>query len=462
MTARAGRTLHCALIFTLVVATLASPVAAQEVGIPGAPPIDVPTPPSDPGADPGPEPEPDPEPPDAPDTPTEGDEEDEAGNETDSLENETALEEAESPLSGVPLLPSPESNETALGWALVEGALVGFVEDLGDGVAGLIDTFNRSLLTLPAPGEPGDGGSWEPPSDPFWEASFTVYWSLVVLILPLVWIVGWLNVGLPRGRSRRERFRTLLIALVGLLAGWVILAAWFHLWNTAALNFAPSGDELLATPGDVTKFGVGVVVGVALLATKATVVLIGLAVHLAFVMLTYVLVALWPLFVGLYALDLWPVSPLGTAGIAATLILAPIQFIKALVLRLVYEFPLEVTEPETAATFLLIVVGVLLAFVLIPYYGLKYLTPQAIVASGGQLSTADAAERMHRYRDRVPSGEQIRSRMGRDEWSEPDSSLSQRRETRSRRDDLPDWGDNGGWFSGRDTRSRTNTRSGDD
>lgn len=295
------------------------------------------------------------------------------------------------------------------GWDLLEDALAGAVESLATGVASLVDTFHYHLLTLPAAGNPADPSTWVPPSDPYWQAALLIYGLLSAFLLPLVWAVGWFNVGYPRGVRRRERLKSLALAFVLIVAGWTLLQAWFHLWNVAALAFAPSGESFMATPGNAAKLGVGVVLGLVLLATKAVVILVGLGIHLLFVFLTFVFVALWPLSVALYASDVFAVETMGTAGIAGTLLLGPLQFVKALVLRLIFEFPLDAGAPETATTFLLVVIGVFLAFVGIPYFGLKRLLPRSIVAAGrraGRTSTDRVG-----LRDRAPSGAALRRRV---------------------------------------------------
>lgn len=304
------------------------------------------------------------------------------------------------------VLPGFEIN----GWDLLVQAMAGFVDSLAAGTAALVDQLEVNFLTLPAAGEPANPATWQPPSDPFFQATFTVYWTLAVLALVLVWAIGWFNVAVPRGASRRQRLKTLSVALIGILAGWTLLMAWYHLWNVAALNIAPEGSEFVQTPGSSLKLGIGIVLGLVLLAVKAIVVIIGIVVQMAFVVLTYTFIAFWPFAVGLYATGLFPLAPMGRAWITAAAILPLIQFVKAGVLRLIFEFPLNLDAPETGATFLLTIVGILVAFVVIPWYSLKYLVPQTIVSAGGQVQTG-AEDRMNKYRDRAPSSEDLKATM---------------------------------------------------
>jgi hypothetical protein len=347
------------------------------------------------------------------------------------------------------------------GWELLSGALTGLLESFADGVAALVDLFHYHLLTLPAAGEPTAPATWGTFDDPYWIAVATVYGMLTAFVLPLVWGVGWFNVGFARGVARRERVKDVAKAVGLIVGGWPLLMFWLHFWNEAALAVAPSGAEFLSTPGDATKLGVGVALGIALLAYNALIVLAGLFLHLLFVLLTFVFVALWPVSVGLYLSDVFVVETMGNAGITGTLLLSPLQFAKAVLLRLIFEFPLEVSEPETAVSFILIAVGVTLAFVGIPYFGLKRLLPRSIVATGGRLGTRRRRrDRMDQLQQRVPSGADLKARV--EEVSSGVGSRLSRRggsdggsalQARSR-----SGGSSGsGQTRGEDTRTRTRT-----
>lgn len=298
------------------------------------------------------------------------------------------------------------------GWDLLSEALTGAVASLADGVAWGVDTFSYHLLTLPAAGDPTAPSTWATVEDPYWVATWTVYGMMAALVLPLVWGVGWFNVGYPRGVARRERLKNVALAVGGVLGGWPALQLWLHFWNEATLAFAPAAGEFLSTPGSATKLGVGVVLGGALVVTKALIVLGGLLIHLVFVLLTFAFVALWPLSIALYLTDVPAVDAIGNAGVTGTLMLGPLQFIKAVVLRLLFELPLDAGDPATFTSFLLIVVGVLLAFVGIPYYGLKRLLPRSVVTTGRHAGRR-GADRVDDLRDRAPEGSELKDRVAR-------------------------------------------------
>lgn len=312
------------------------------------------------------------------------------------------------------------------GWDLLQSALSGAVESLTSGVASLIDMFHYSLLTLPAVGNPTAPATWATPEDPYWIAVAAVYGMLAGFVFPLVWGVGLFNIGVPRGLDRRTRTIQLVKAAGLIIAGWPLLQFWLHFWNEATLLFAPSGAELLSTPGSTAKLGVGVALGVLLLAYNAVVILVGLLIHLMFILLTFVFVALWPLSIGLYFTDNFALKSAGVSGITGMLLLSLLQFVKGVLLRLIYEFPLNVGEPKTAITFLLIAVGVTLAFVGVPYFGLKRLLPRTIVSAGGRHGRSSRhQERMAGLRDRAPSGSDLRERVA-DVSSDAKSRLARR------------------------------------
>lgn len=296
------------------------------------------------------------------------------------------------------------------GWELLENALGGAADSLAEGVASLVDMFHIHFLTLPAAGKPADPATWVLPSDPNWQAALGIYTLLSVFVLPLVWAIGWFNVSYPRGMKRRQRLMSFVTAFVLILAGWTILQGWLHFWNEAALAFAPSGEDFMATPGNATKLGVGAILGVILVLLKAIIVLAGLILQVGYVFLTFAFVALWPLSVALYASDVFAVDALGTAGLFATLLLAPLKFVTALLLALIFRFPLDPASPATASTFLFVIVGVALAFVVIPYVGLKYLLPRSIVAAGHTARQRGGEEATH-LRERAPSADALRERV---------------------------------------------------
>lgn len=316
---------------------------------------------------------------------------------------------------GVPDLPElPNVDGFPSGWELLRGAIAGAVSDFADGVGAVVDVFNRSFLTLPASGTSTQPLTWVPPEDPFWVAAFTVYMMLSAFVLPMVWGVGWFNVALPRGQRRADRAKSFATAFALIVAGFTFLMMWFHFWNEASLAFAPSGGEFMRTPGNVTKLGVGVILGAVLLVYQSIVVLAGVVLHLTFVVLTFVFVALWPLSVGLYVTDFFAVETMGASGIMGTLALGPLQFAKALVLRLVFQFPLSLTDPDTVVTFILVAIGVTIAFVGIPYFGAKRLLPRSIIAAGGRVGTKGGQSPRNRLNDlqeRVPSGKDLQQQI---------------------------------------------------
>lgn len=355
---------------------------------------------------------------------------------------------------------------------IAEGVVQWFVGSLMDGAMFLLEKFNTHLLTLPAAGDPGSPATWfvtpgqfSTLEDPFWMGVGVVYVMLAAFVLPLIWGVGWFNIGYPRGAGRTKRLKDLVLGVVLVLWGWPMVQLWLHFWNEATLAFAPSGGEFFADPEGIAKLGLGVVLAAIILIYKAALIIVALGLHLFFVLLTFITVAMWPLFVALFLTDIFAISTVGKAGIAATLILGPIQFIKSVVLRLVFEFPLDPSQPESVITVFFILAGVTTAFFIIPWFGLKRLLPRSIMSMGRQ--HVGDQERFERLTERAPSGreltERVRevstpsagARLGGRDGADGDGNLRTRVSSA-----LGSRGGGGGLSSGaQDTRSRTGSAS---
>jgi len=85
------------------------------------------------------------------------------------------------------------------------------------------------------------------------------------------------------------------------------------------------------------------------------------------------------------------------------------QFIKAVVLRLVFEFPLNPSEPESVITVFFILAGVTTAFFIIPWFGLKRLMPRSIMSMGRQ--HVGSGSKVEQLTDRAPSGRELTERV---------------------------------------------------
>lgn len=294
-------------------------------------------------------------------------------------------------------------------WEMFTEILAGILAAITDAVAALIDQFSWSLLTLPAAGDSGDPATWlmGVADDPYWQALITVYVLSTGVGVPIVWGVGWFNVAVPRGHRRRERLLALGKMLGAILAGWFLLQFWFHFWNEATMLFAPSGEEFLSTPGNAAKFGGGLAAIAGFVMTGNSIfILIGVLIHAVFIFLTFALVGLFPISVTLHYSEVPVIQTIGTSTVVVTLLLHPLQFVKGALLRVLFELPLSPSDPETLFSFVLIVVGVAVAFVGVPLMGLKRLLPRTIIGAGlGQMHGGRA--KMSDLRERAPSRSEL-------------------------------------------------------
>lgn len=276
----------------------------------------------------------------------------------------------------------------------------------GAAVEGGVDTLHYHLLTVPFPES-------LPPEDPFWIAVFITYMTLAAFCLPLGWTAGLVNVAFPRHKSTRDRAKTLLILLVGIIGGLPFLALWNEFWSTAAIAFAPQGAELVGGPDGLAKLGVGVILGAVLAVAKPLILLAGLLIHAAVVIVALTATAAWPLSLTLSAADTVVTKTLGVVGLVAALAPGPLQFAKSVGLRFLFSIPFDPTEPGTAAGLILVIIGLLVIFVALPWKGLKYATPQAVTIAGGspEALAGNIDATLKEARQRAPSRQVVTNRL---------------------------------------------------
>jgi len=351
----------------------------------------------------------------------------------------TAATNNSSSSSGGSVLPDLGSPVPDLGldldpWKFVAGMILGVTSSVASGVAGLLDLFNEFMFGVPAPGERTDPGTWTDPQNGNWPGVWTMYWlwaSIGVLLLVLAWMLAHAD----GDRRQQRRLQTdVLGALALIVGGFPLVALCLHLGDALALAFAPSGSELLATPGDVGKLGLGVAVGAAILLINAGVIGVALLIVLAQHFALLALAAFWPLFVALRAVPVGALRSMGNIGISAFVALIIIKVLQGAVLRLLYVMTWDVGEGGALVVGLLAtVVGLLIAFIGLPYAGFKKVVPGAAMVMGGRVR-ADGGRITDRARD-------AKSRVGdvRDRYQ--DARASRRSSSSPSRDGV---GSNGG------------------
>ena len=311
------------------------------------------------------------------------------------------------------------------GWDLFVSFLEGVVDAIVAALVGVIDQFNINFMTLPVSGSWSNPAAIGVPTDPFWIGIYLVYGLLAVPSLMVAWGVGVFGIAVPRNLTRQERTIRLAKALVLIIAGFQLLQLWNLSWNTIALAFAPSGTEFMADPGNAAKLGIGVAAGLFVIAVKGVVLLVGIAIHVTFMFLTYLTVALWPLTIMLYFSEFFVTESAGIATMATTLLLTPIQAGKAIILRVLFELPLLIDNPATLLSFGFIFAGVFLAFVYLPWKALRKLVPHTIISAGGRYGR-ESASAASKAASNVPGGQELRERVARVAPAAGSTSLRQR------------------------------------
>lgn len=273
-----------------------------------------------------------------------------------------------------PVFPSPEE--------FAEAVAEWIVASISAGLEKFIDTFNRVMFGLPAPGAWEDPDSWVDPTDGWWAG----VWETYLILVPIGVFMGVSAATLALSKppaERRQRFLTAAKALGLIVFGFPFLAAVLHLGNALSIALAPAPEEFLSTPGNTAKLGVGVVLGLAVIIVDATVVVIGLAVLFIQYFLVHILVALWPLFWGVRALPFDVARPFGDVGVAGLGVLILLKIFQTATLRFLFEIPWETGQPG-ALLFSLVgtIVGLVVATLLLPVVAVKKALPAAMLAVG--------------------------------------------------------------------------------
>ncbi|WP_330633623.1 hypothetical protein [Halocatena halophila] len=306
--------------------------------------------------------------------------------------------------------------------------------EFAKGVGGFVDSFHWVMLTVPAPGDVTEPTTWfpqnqlgvsgtntqaeipsnqsdgnqtqqsnetaneslnvgarderRPPdemqSGSWWPVVWGIYGGFTGLVgLPIAvsGIYAWSNTSSPREKDKRlKRVGVMIVMIVG---GVVFIPLILHLVNSLALGIVPNGGEFLKTPGDFTKLGLGLVLGVALVLLEGGLIIIGLIVLFIQWVLMYFVVAVWPLAAVCLGSNNRYLKPYGHTIFSIFAGLLILKLIQAIWLRFIYELPLSFGNPGSSLLTLgTITVGVLLAFIHLPLYSVRNLLPQVVTTLG--------------------------------------------------------------------------------
>lgn len=258
------------------------------------------------------------------------------------------------------------------------------------GIASLINAFNEFILGLPAPGEPTDLSTWMTAGGA-WTAVYAVYGIMSALAIALLTPSFMVATDTTDPRRRHERLVELGKAAFFIVLGIPVTAFCLHLGNELTLAVAPSGLEFLTSIEGIADLGVGLIFGVILILSKSTLAAVGVIMTVLIYILTFLVVAFWPLF---WALRVQPEGSLkgfGYLGITLLPQLILLKFIQSGILRFLHEIPLDSLG---GPLFKLVATtsGLVIALIGLPYIFLTKLLPGSFMVFGDGVSQATQKE----------------------------------------------------------------------
>lgn len=296
-------------------------------------------------------------------------------------------------------------------WEAVQEIIEGVVESLADGVSDLreetasgfiegatedsVDEFTRLEVTLPAPGDPLQPSTWVTAHEDhaWYNAMWQLYWGLVALLAVPTAALGiyhYANSGAVGGdpAHRKNRVRETAKVFVLFIAGWILAALYVHSMNTIAMGLAPAGAEFMATPSDISRLGVGIVLGAALLILYTGTVLAGIIIlAIQWVLMAFLFATLPGTLFG-RASGIPEARAVGDQAVAAFVALPIIKVGQAALLRFMFVLPLDFADPgQSAATLIVTGVGLWLVYYKVPVKGLQRAIPEAGITTSGRIES---------------------------------------------------------------------------
>lgn len=277
-------------------------------------------------------------------------------------------------------------------WEWVKGAIRGFVHGVTDGVSSFIEKFNSIFFGIPAPGSATNIGSWTNPSDGNWGGVWKMYWLNASIMFTFLVIANMWSFSNNDRAMQRDLFRKSIRGMFHILLGFIYLAALLHIGDIMATSFAPDGDQLLSTPGNIAKLGLGVVFGGLILLFKSGVVAVAVFIIILFYFTVLVLVAFWPWFITFRLLPIPAFGSFGSLGVTALPSIVVLRVFQAACLQLLHLVTWDITK---GAAFIMALVGtavgLLVVFVVLPMVGYRKVLPSAMMMTKPVKAKADKA-----------------------------------------------------------------------
>lgn len=311
-------------------------------------------------------------------------------------------------------------NETAnalpSGFGLSVNIATGWFESAENRTESMINDLGWMLVSVPAPGNTTEPGTWYPgfaspvnstkvnntgnytasndvgslgtinkrtdpilpgwiSLDKWWESSWKIYVGLAALVTSPLLVLGvfaWAKPG--RAREREKRLQDVFVAFMLVLFGVVVMPGILHGANLLSTGVIPGGQELLRTPGNMAKLGIG------LLSINLATVAIALVFGFIQWLMLFFVAALWPLYAALWASGSKTAKSYSKLGFSLFGLLLGVKFLQALWLRFIFWLPLGFGDPVTSIFSLFtIIFGVFIGFVVFPIYGAVKVVPSFVV-----------------------------------------------------------------------------------
>lgn len=296
-------------------------------------------------------------------------------------------------------------------WGCYSSVVKTVLEDFTSGVSAFVDKFHEETLTLPAPGSLDDPMSWLYPENDKWPHIMPIYWALYsVVAIPMLAQGSW-NIFASDPHERRPEARRWGKNLFLLVGGLVIVPLALHGGNVIAMGFSPQGEEFFATPGDAAKLGVGLTMGAILLWIKAILVAVAIIVVLVQDIMTYWAVAMYPAAIWLVSTRNTFAQAIGAGIIGMLSFLIFLKCAQAIFLRFLFEMPMGTDQAAASLmTIIQTIIGVVVAFVALPYYGtLKAIPASAVMITGKMRSEGE--DWIEDSREKFPDREELVDRV---------------------------------------------------
>lgn len=242
-------------------------------------------------------------------------------------------------------------------------------------------TGNATNTSGPASQPPANVGG-----DGWWQTVWTIYGGLAALVvLPVfvAWIYAWSrDTNSPREREAQVRQLGLTVGLI--VGGPVVLPLALHLTNALALGIVPDTGTLLATPGNATKFGLGLLIWGVLVVLESGLVLTALLILFVEWVIVFLVVAAWPLFAVCLGSGNRYLKPYGESALVALGSILVLKLVQVIWLRFLLQLPLEFGQPGMSLlTIAATIVGIILGFIYLPYYVVTNISPTFVTSLGG-------------------------------------------------------------------------------